>query len=261
MSLLAVESLRVTYGGGRDALNAVDGVDLSLDAGSTLGLVGESGSGKSTLAKAIVGLAPVRSGRIAIDGEDVGRLSGSAAKRIRKRVQLVFQDPYSSLNPRMTVGAAIEEPMAAHLELSRDERRSEIVRLLELVGLSASHAQLYPSQFSGGQRQRIAIARALAVRPELIIADEITSALDVSVQATVLNLLRELQQATGVALLVISHNLAVVRYLSPSVAVMHRGKVVESGATQQVFGSPQDPYTRVLIESVPRLRRRPAPLG
>jgi peptide/nickel transport system ATP-binding protein len=256
MSLLTVKDLRVSYRTTHGSLLAVDGVDLSLEAGSTLGLVGESGSGKSTLAKAIVGLAPVSSGRITFGDEDIGRASGAALKRIRKRVQMIFQDPYSSLNPRMTVGQAIEEPMAEHLDLSRSQRRAETARLLELVGLAEADAQLYPFQFSGGQRQRIAIARALAVQPELIVADEITSALDVSVQSTVLNLLRELQRTTGVALLLISHNLAVVRYLSPQVAIMHHGRVVEAGPTQELFSAPMHPYTKVLLDSVPRLHRR-----
>ncbi len=256
MSLLTVEDLRVSYRTTHGSLLAVDGVDLSLEAGSTLGLVGESGSGKSTLAKAIVGLAPVSSGRITFSDEDIGRASGAALKRIRKRVQMIFQDPYSSLNPRMTVGQAIEEPMAEHLDLSRSQRRAETARLLELVGLAEADARLYPFQFSGGQRQRIAIARALAVQPELIVADEITSALDVSVQSTVLNLLRELQRTTGVALLLISHNLAVVRYLSPKVAIMHLGRVVEVGPTQELFSAPTHPYTKVLLDSVPRLHRR-----
>jgi peptide/nickel transport system ATP-binding protein len=259
VSLLEIEQLRVTYGSGSGALHAVDGVDMSLAAGKTLGLIGESGSGKSTLAKAIVGLAPIREGILRFDGEDVRRPSGRRLKRLRRRIQLVFQDPYSSLNPRLTIGESIDEPLLTHRELSRAERGREVGRLLDLVGLAETDRRLYPFQFSGGQRQRIAIARALAVQPELIIADEITSALDVSVQASILNLLRDLQLETGVTLLVVSHNLAVVGYLADEIAVMHLGKIVEVGPATGLFRHPRHPYTNVLIDSVPRLHRRGGP--
>jgi peptide/nickel transport system ATP-binding protein len=256
MSLLELEDLRVAYPSGRGDLLAVDGVDLSVPANWTVGLVGESGSGKSTLAKAVVGLVPISGGSIRLHGADLSRLSARERTRLRKRVQLIFQDPYSSLNPRMTVREAIAEPLIAHFSLSRAERQREVERLLRLVGLSPSDANHFPFQFSGGQRQRIAIARALAVRPELIVADEITSALDVSVQSAILNLLQELQRETGVSCLLISHNLAVVRFLSESIAVMHLGKIVEVGLAEDIFTRPHHPYTRALIDSVPRLHHR-----
>jgi ABC-type glutathione transport system ATPase component len=255
VNLLEIEALRVSYPTQNGVLHAVDGVDLAIAEGGTLGLVGESGSGKSSLAKAVVGLAPVSGGRVRFRGEDVLGRSGEGMRRLRKSVQMVFQDPYASLNPRMTVGDAIEEPMRIHFDRPGVERRREVARLLKLVGLPAQAAELYPFQFSGGQRQRVAIARALAVEPDLLVADEVTSALDVSVQAAILNLLRELRAATGVACLLITHNLAVVRYLASEIAVMHRGSIVEVGPADEVLGRPSASYTKLLIESAPRLRR------
>jgi oligopeptide/dipeptide ABC transporter ATP-binding protein len=248
--VLELRGVEVAYPARDGMFRAVAGVDLTVETGETVGLVGESGSGKSTVARAIVGLAPVSAGSILVDGAAVG---GRDLDRLRRRIQLVFQDPYSSLNPRMTVGEMLSEVLARHRRTRRAARRAEIAELLGLVGLSDSDALRYPAQFSGGQRQRIAIARALAVRPELIIADEVTSSLDVSIQASILNLLRELQQARGVSYLFISHNLGVVRWMSRRVAVMHLGKIVEAGVTSDLFERPRHPYTRALIDAIPRL--------
>ncbi len=254
MSGLAIRGLKVTFGAGRGRLAAVDGVDLDVPPGRVLGLVGESGSGKSTIARAIVGLAPVSGGHIYLDGRDITRTRGAGRSRLRRRVQLIFQDPYSSLNPRMPVGEAIAEASASHHRMTRQERTREVARLLELVALDPADARLLPRQFSGGQRQRIAIARALAVRPDLIVADEITSSLDVSVQASVLNLIRDIRAELGVSMLFISHNLAVVRYTSDIIAVMHLGKIVEVASNVELFSRPCHPYTRVLLESLPSAR-------
>ncbi|KAB8194489.1 ATP-binding cassette domain-containing protein [Nonomuraea phyllanthi] len=235
MTALEFQGVRVRLGRRRHAADVVKGVDLTVPAGTVVGLVGESGCGKSTLARAAVGLVPLAAGRIT---------PGSG-------VQLVFQDPYSSLDPRMTVGSAVAEavPKGAGVD-----RAGEVARLLDLVGLEPGHAGRLPRHLSGGQRQRVAIARALAARPRVVIADEITSALDVSVQGMVLNLVRELQRELGLTMLFISHNLAVVRYVSDRVAVMNRGRIVESGPVDDVLSAPRDPYTRTLLESVPRLR-------
>jgi peptide/nickel transport system ATP-binding protein len=269
MSHLAIEGLRVRVGVGRQAFAAVDGVDLEIESGAVVGLVGESGSGKSTLARTMVGLLRPDSGRITLESRDYAAASGRRLKELRRRVQLVFQDPRSSLNPRMTVGEAIGEAIAVHRRMTRASRGSEVRRLLELVALDPTVARAVPAALSGGQRQRVALARALAVQPDVIVADEITASLDVSVQGAVLNLLRDLRRETGLSLLVISHNLAVVRYLSDAVAVMQLGRIVEHGATADVIGSPQHPYTRTLIESVelsglaaqpPVLRDPPDPL-
>ncbi|HEY3557304.1 MAG TPA: ABC transporter ATP-binding protein [Kribbella sp.] len=235
MSELRFEGVTVRYG---RALTAVDGVDLTVPSGQVVGLVGESGSGKSTLARAAVGLAQPAAGRILLDGVPL---------RDRRPLQMVFQDPYSSLDPRMTVGDSIAEAMPR-----ADRRRDEVARLLELVELDADRASAYPGALSGGQRQRVAIARALAGRPEVLIADEITSALDVSIQGTVLNLVRTLQRELRLSMLFISHNLAVVRYVSDIVAVMYLGRIVEVGPAQDVLGNPQHPYTKELLAAAPR---------
>ncbi|MER7798352.1 ATP-binding cassette domain-containing protein [Microbacterium sp. NPDC096154] len=242
MSELAIEDLVVRYGHGAHAHAAVDGVSLTVPHGEIVGLVGESGSGKSTIARAIVGLAPVTSGRILLDGSEVPR-------RGRRPVQMVFQDPQSSLDPRMSIGRSIAEALPA--DVPRNGRRAEIERLLELVHLDPSRADARPGELSGGQRQRVAIARALAARPDVIVADEITSALDVSVQGAVLNLVRELQAELGLSMLFISHNLAVVRYVASTVAVMRGGRLVEHGPASRVLESPEHPYTRELLAAVP----------
>jgi len=243
MSELRFEEVSVRYGTARTGLTAVDRVDLTVPDGAVVGLVGESGSGKSTLAKAAVGLAPVTGGRILLDGRPLPT-SGP------RPVQMVFQDPYSSLDPRMTIGDSIAE--AVPRGTRRAERRAEVARLLELVELDPGRAGAYPAHLSGGQRQRVAVARALAARPQVVIADEITSALDVSIQGTVLNLVRRLQRELGTSMLFISHNLAVVRYVSDIVAVMYLGRIVEVGPARDVLGNPQHPYTKELLAAAPR---------
>jgi peptide/nickel transport system ATP-binding protein len=250
--MLDIRNLTVVYGHGGHRNAAVQDVSLRVEPHAIVGLVGESGSGKSTLGKAVVGLAPVAAGTIEWNGAPVSVRPNAWRGTARPAIQYVFQDPYASLNPRLRVGAAIAEGLGDH---RRSGRRVEVERLLELVRLDPEVADVLPRQLSGGQRQRVAIARALAAGPELLIADEITSALDVSVQGAVLNLLKEIQAETGVAILFISHNLAVVRYLAGSVAVMKQGRMVEFGPTDQVVESPSDPYTQQLLEAVPALRR------
>ena len=251
MSVLEVRDLVVRFGSGRTAFTAVDQVSLTVRAGSVVGLVGESGSGKSTLAKAVVGLAPIHSGEILWDGRPLSRRRLRRVAPVRRRAQFIFQDPYASLDPRMSIGASIAEGVAANSAIPRSERPDEVRRLLELVHLDPDFARRRPRQLSGGQRQRVAIARALAARPEFLIADEITSALDVSVQGAVLNLLRQIQRETNVGILFISHNLAVIRYLADEIAVMHGGRVVESGPAEHVIDRPSDAYTQRLLAAVP----------
>jgi peptide/nickel transport system ATP-binding protein len=262
MSVLEVRGLVVRFGTGRQSLTAVDAVSLSVGEAAVLGLVGESGSGKSSLAKAIVGLAPITAGQILLDGDPIRGVAGRTNRSMRARrrkVQLVFQDPYASLDPRMSVGDSIAEGVAANGRVGRKASRAEVGRLLELVRIDPGRAGLLPRQLSGGQRQRIAIARALAARPEILIADEITSALDVSVQGAALNLVRDIQRETGIGVLFISHNLAVVRYLADTIAVMHRGQVVESGSTDEVIDQPRHGYTRELLSAVPSIARPAGP--
>jgi peptide/nickel transport system ATP-binding protein len=244
MSELTFEQVTVRFGTGSRALTAVDSVDLTVPSGQVVGLVGESGSGKSTLARAAVGLTELAGGRILLDGVPLRHRS-----RGPRPLQLVFQDPYSSLDPRMTIGNSIAEAVPRSADYSR---AGEVARLLELVDLDPEHASAYPSALSGGQRQRVALARALAGRPEVILADEITSALDVSVQGTVLNLVRDLQRQLHLSMLFISHNLAVVRYVSDYIAVMYLGRIVEFGPATELLGDPQHPYTRELLAAAPR---------
>jgi peptide/nickel transport system ATP-binding protein len=236
---LRFEDVTVRYG----RSTAVDGVSLVVPPGEVVGLVGESGSGKSTLARAAVGLAPLHGGSILLDGEPV------PTRGRRRPVQMVFQDPFSSLDPRMTIGESVAEAMPR--DVGRAARRAEVARLLELVHLDPTRVDARPAELSGGQRQRVALARALAAKPAVVVADEITSALDVSVQGTVLNLVRELQRELGLSMLFISHNLAVVRYVASYVAVMHRGVIVEQGPTARVLAEPTEPYTRDLLAAVP----------
>jgi oligopeptide/dipeptide ABC transporter ATP-binding protein len=231
-------------------LRAVDGVDLEIQRGEALAIVGESGSGKSTLARALTGIAPVSGGEMRFDGAVLAKRRKNADRR---RIQMVFQDPYSSLNPRITVGGMLHELLRVHHVVPRDEVDAYSRELLGLVGLSDDALDAYPRQFSGGQRQRVAIARALALKPDLLIADEPVSALDVSVQATILNLLRDLRSELGLTLMLISHNLAVVRHLCDRVAVMYLGRIVEVAPTEQLFGDPQHPYTRALLAAIPTL--------
>ena len=249
MSTLEISGLHVVVGSGRDAHLAVNDVDLTVGPGEVVGLVGESGSGKSTLSRAIVGLAPVRSGRIVFDGEDYAGARGRRLRRLRRGVQLVFQDPRASLDPRMTVGETLAEAASAHRRLDRAGRAAEVRRLLELVQLDPAHAAARPAGLSGGQRQRVSLARALAVEPQVIVADEVTAALDVSVQGAVLNLLRDLRAQTGLSLLTISHDMAIVRYLSDRIAVMRSGRIVEQGDAAQLLGAPGHDYTRLLLEA------------
>ncbi|GAA1941991.1 ABC transporter ATP-binding protein [Nocardioides hwasunensis] len=241
MSELRFEDVSVRYG----RHTAVDAVSLTVPPGTVVGLVGESGSGKSTLARATVGLVEPTSGTITLGGAPLPR-------RGRRPLQMVFQDPYSSLDPRMSIGSSIAEAMPRdETTATRQGRREEVRRLLELVHLGSTSPDARPGKLSGGQRQRVALARALAGRPDVIIADEITSALDVSIQGAVLNLVRELQQELGLSMLFISHNLAVVRYVASRVAVMRAGRIVEEGTTATVLGQPEHPYTRELLDAVP----------
>ncbi|RVA28206.1 ABC transporter ATP-binding protein, partial [Mesorhizobium sp. M7A.F.Ca.CA.004.11.2.1] len=231
-------------------VHAVEGVTFSIAPNETLALVGESGCGKSTTAKALAGLVPY-SGGVVIGGRNLSGLGRDERKAVRRDVQMIFQDPYASLDPRMRVGDLVAEPLLIHGIASKQERSQRVAALFERVGLSADQMDLYPHEFSGGQRQRVCIARALALRPKLIIADESVSALDVSVQARVLDLLKELQREFGVAYLFISHDMAVVENISDRVAVMYLGQIVEMGTRDQVFSNPRHPYTRRLIEAVP----------
>jgi len=249
-------------------VRAVDDVSFSISRGKTLGLVGESGCGKTTTGRTILRLIEPTSGRVTFDGKDVFSLTEREMRALRCEMQIIFQDPYGSLNPRMTVGAMLEEPILVHGINHRDETTAEklngdakasnrrrarerAVELLKLVGLSAEHANRYPHEFSGGQRQRIGIARALTVEPKMIVCDEAVSALDVSIQAQILNLLRDLQQQFGLTYLFIAHDLAVVKHISDRVAVMYLGEIVEEAATEEIFDNPRHPYTQALLSSIP----------
>ncbi|WP_269853425.1 ABC transporter ATP-binding protein [Streptomyces sp. RPT161] len=234
------------------AVRAVDGVDFDLFQGETLGIVGESGCGKSTVAKLLMRLEEPTAGRILFKGEDITRLSGKALKAVRRNIQMVFQDPYTSLNPRMTVGDIIGEPFEIHPEAApKGDRRRKVQDLLDVVGLNPEYINRYPHQFSGGQRQRIGIARGLALNPEIIICDEPVSALDVSVQAQVINLMTRLQKEFDLSYIFIAHDLSIVRHISDRVGVMYLGRIVELGNEEQIYEHPTHPYTQALLSAVP----------
>jgi oligopeptide/dipeptide ABC transporter ATP-binding protein len=234
------------------SVRAVDGVSFELAPGETLGIVGESGCGKSTVAKMLVSLERPTSGEIRYRGEDISRLSGRALKAVRRNIQMVFQDPYTSLNPRMTVGDIIGEPYEIHPEVApRGDRRRKVQELLDVVGLNPEYINRYPHQFSGGQRQRIGIARGLALNPEIIVADEPVSALDVSVQAQVINLMEKLQDEFSLSYIFIAHDLSIVRHISDRVAVMYLGRLAETGTDAEIYDHPTHPYTQALLSAVP----------
>jgi len=266
--LLAVEHVSKEYRLPRERLfaappvvQALHDVSFTLQAGRSLGIVGESGSGKSTLARLVMALEAPSGGRVLLDGQDLHRLEPVALRQARTRVQMVFQDPYGSLDPRRSVLQTVAEPLRALQGAAAAEQRTRVAEALEAVGLSAADGARYPHEFSGGQRQRIAIARALVTRPRLIVADEPVSALDVSVQAQVLNLLRDLQQRYGLAYLFISHDIAVVDLVCDEVLVLQHGRVVESGPPERLFTAPEHPYTRRLVEAVPGAGRAAPPVA
>ncbi len=232
-------------------IRAVDGLDFSIRRGETLGLVGESGCGKSTTGRAILQLYRPTAGQVLFEGTDLTRLRGEALRRMRRRMQMIFQDPYASLNPRMTVGNIVGEPLEVHNIGKPEERRQRVQELLEVVGLNPYFVNRYPHEFSGGQRQRIGVARALAVNPDFIVCDEPISALDVSIQAQIINLLEELQDKFGLTYLFIAHDLSVVRHISDRVAVMYLGKIVELTTRDELYSNPLHPYTKALLSAVP----------
>lgn len=259
-ALLDVRNLRVSYplkrgifGRGEKLFNAVDGVSFKIRRGEILGLVGESGSGKTTTGRAIVRLAPISGGEIFYGGEEISKLPNSKFAPYRKKIQMIFQDPFNSLNPRMNIFEIISEPLDIHFpKMTKAQKRDRTAELLEIVGLEPVHMARFPHEFSGGQRQRIGIARALAVEPELVICDEPVSALDVSVQAQIINLLQQLRRRFNLTLLFIAHDIAVVEYLSDRIMVMTDGKIVEQGPARDVCERPQNPYTKKLIAAVPK---------
>ncbi len=262
MRLLEIRNLTKVYplgesvfnGGTKGEVRAVDDVSFDIEAGETLGLVGESGSGKSTLGRLVLRLIEPTSGNVKLNGRDLLAASRSEMRGLRRDMQIIFQDPFGSLDPRMRVEDVIAEPLIIHEKLSKEARRTRVSELLRAVGLDQSALLRYPHEFSGGQRQRIGIARALALKPKFIVADEPVSALDVSVGAQIVNLLAQLQREFGLTYLFISHSMPVVRYLATRVAVMYRGKIVEVGATEQITANPAHAYTRSLIQATPELR-------
>ena len=261
MPLVSVRNLRTWFPvlGGvfrrrTGEIKAVDDVSFDVEAGKTVGLVGESGSGKTTVGRTLLKLTPATSGEVFYDGRDILPMGEGEFRPLRKDMQMIFQDPFGSLNPRMTIHAILSEPLEIHFpEMTKADRRERVAELLKLVGLPADAMGRYPHEFSGGQRQRIGIARALAVKPRFIVCDEPVSALDVSVQAQIVNLLQDLQEQLGMAYLFIAHDLAVVEHMSDHVIVMHRGKIVESAPADRIYADPQHDYTKKLLSAVPRI--------
>jgi len=251
--LLKVEGLKKYFYLRQGAVKAINEFHLKIHRGETLGLVGESGCGKSTLGRLIMRLDKPTAGSIRYEGEDIQGFHGKSLRNYRRQVQLIFQDPYASLNPRQTAGSIIGEPFLIHKVTSLRKRKEEVVRLMELVGLNPEQMKRYPHEFSGGQRQRIGIARAVALKPKLIVADEPVSSLDVSIQAQILNLLRDLQRELGLTYLFITHDLSVVRYMSDRIAVMYLGKIIDLAEGGELYGRPLHPYTRALLSAVPML--------
>lgn len=261
MPLLEVKDLKVHFPTDKEFLSkeesvvkAIDGVNFTIYENETFGLVGESGCGKSTTGKAILRLIEPVIGEVIFKGKDINKISRQEMRKVYKDMQLIFQDPYASLNPRMTVGKLIEEPLIVNSNLTSNERKERVAELLEVVGLNAYHASRYPHEFSGGQRQRVGIARALALNPKLIIADEAVSALDVSIQSQVLNLLRKLQREFGLTYLFISHDLSVVKHISDRIGVMYLGRIIEQGTKHSLYEKPLHPYTQALFSASPSIK-------
>ena len=251
-TLMEIQNLKKYFNvGGKEPLKAVDGINLKVKKGETLGLVGESGCGKSTAGRTMIGLYEPTDGKVIFDGKDTSKFNKKQKKEFTKQVQMIFQDPYASLNPRMTVTDIIGEGLDIHKICSGKTRQAKIYELLELVGLSKEHANRYPHEFSGGQRQRIGIARALSIEPELIVCDEPISALDVSIQAQVVNLLEELQEEFGLTYIFIAHDLSMVKHISDRIAVMYLGNIVEIADSRELYDNPKHPYTQALLSAVP----------
>ncbi|GBG12891.1 peptide ABC transporter ATP-binding protein [Novimethylophilus kurashikiensis] len=246
------------FGFSTTLVKALDNVDIALKSGTTLAVVGESGSGKSTLARCLLQLQPLDAGKVLFDGRDLASLDREALRAARRDLQMVFQDPFASLNPRMRVGEIVVEGLVIHQLGDAEQRRAKVVSMLERVGLSAADMKKYPHEFSGGQRQRIGIARALILDPKVVVCDEPVSALDVSIQAQILLLLKELQREMGLSYLFISHDLRVVRHIADEVAVMHRGRVVEQGQVEALYANPREEYTQNLLNSIPGRHRQAA---
>ena len=253
MSLIEVRNLKKYFGGSERPVRAVDDVSFTIERGETLGLVGESGSGKSTIGRTVLRLVDPSGGQVLYRGDDIGKLSAERMRKLRSKLQIIFQDPYASLNPKMRIGAILGEALTTHgLHPGRAARDRRIAELLETVGLRAEHASRFPHEFSGGQRQRIGIARALAVEPEFIVADEPLSALDVSIQSQVINLLADLRERLSLTMLFISHDLDVVEYLCDRIVVLYLGKIMEVAPAADLYRAPQHPYTQALLDASPR---------